>query len=430
MTGARPAVVVAVHDGFYGCGTGAGASNHAFLRVLCDLLGQDVQLTVMPIELKPDSPEYDADWHTSSLELVTRVRGKVVPVGNGTAGATRFGGLGNFRQASASGAKTITAVLDHVPRSLVVAFDAPFFGLAPLLPDKHIENTIIVARATAALHAPDDHERIAWERDGLSALAASGGHVAATSRHIREHVVGAYGIPDESVIDLINGLAYGETPPWSACHGCELLPPGAGRGFLLAYGRAEPYKGFDDLLDALPIVNQTGIPVPPLILGAVTDKACGDGVERSEITAYQRHLADRIADEGLDVTLRTRFDPRFRELLAHPALAAVIVPSREEPFGRIPLEAYQAGASPVVATTAGGLAEIVTEGQTGFTALTGDPPSLAAAILRALTASPAQRQRLLAQGRSTAAARFDYLANIRSFFEARAPWALRAGQST
>jgi glycosyltransferase involved in cell wall biosynthesis len=34
--------------------------------------------------------------------------------------------------------------------------------------------------------------------------------------------------------------------------------------------------------------------------------------------------------------------------------------SRAEPFGRIPLEAYAAGASPVIATTAGGLAEIVT----------------------------------------------------------------------
>ncbi|MGH3253030.1 MAG: glycosyltransferase family 4 protein [Trebonia sp.] len=428
MTRAKPAVAVAVHDGFYGCGTGAGASNHAFLRALCDLLSRDVQLTVIPVELAPDSPEYDADWHASSLELVTRAGAKVVPVGNGTAGATRFGGLGNFRHASASAAQAITAALGQAPRSLAVAFDAPFFGLAPLLPDRHAENTVIVARATAALHAPGDHERIAWERDGLSALAASGGHVAATSRHIREHLTRAYAIPDESITDLTNGLAPGEIPARPA-RGRELPPPAAGRGFLLAYGRAEPYKGFDDLLDALPIAGQTGIQVPHLVLGAVTDEARGYGTSRPEATSYQRHLADRIEREDLDVTLRTRFDPRFRELLAHPALAAVIVPSREEPFGRIPLEAYQAGASPVVATTAGGLAEIVTEGHTGFTADPGDPPSLAAAVLRALTASPAQRRRLLAQGRSISAARFDYPANIRSFLEARAPWALRADQS-
>lgn len=429
MTEARSAVAVAVHDGFYGCGTGAGASNHAFLRVLCDILSQDVQLTVLPIGLKPDSPEYDADWHASSLELVARAGGTVVPVDNGTAGATRFGGLGNFRQASASAAKTITAALGQAHRSLAVAFDAPFFGLAPLLPDRHAENAVIVARATAALHAPGDRERIGWERDGLSALAASGGHVAATSRHIRKHLTSAYGIPDASIADLINGLTAGESLPRPACDGSELLPRAAGRGFLLSYGRAEPYKGFDDLLDALPIVNQTGTLVPHLVLGAVTDEARGEGADGPGISAYQRHLASRIERECLDVTLRTRFDPRFRELLAHPALAAVIVPSRAEPFGRIPLEAYQAGASPVVATAAGGLAEIVTEGQTGFAADPGSPSSLAAAIHRALTASPAQRRRLLAQGRGITAARFDYHANIRSFFETRAPWALRTGKS-
>jgi glycosyltransferase involved in cell wall biosynthesis len=72
----------------------------------------------------------------------------------------------------------------------------------------------------------------------------------------------------------------------------------------------------------------------------------------------------------------------------------VIVASRAEPFGRIPLEAYAAGASPVVATTAGGLAEVVTEGSTGYTALPADPRSLAAAIRRALAATPVQRRHL------------------------------------
>lgn len=430
MTEAGSTVVVAVHDGFYGCGTGAGASNHAFLRVACGLLDPDVQMIVMPVELKPDSPEYDPDWHASSLELIARAGAEIVPIGNGTAGATRFGGLGNFRQASASAANAITAALSQTPRSLVMAFDAPFFGLSALLPDRHAQNTVIVARATAALHAPGDQERIRWERDGLSALAASGGHVAATSRHIRKHLTSDYGIPDESITDLVNGLIPEETMSRSAWGGRELLPPDAERGFLLSYGRAEPYKGLDDLLDALPIVNQTGILAPHLVLGAVTEEACGEGPGRPELSAYQRHIASRIERENLDVTLRTRFDPRFRDLLAHPALAAVIVPSRQEPFGRIPLEAYQAGASPVVATSAGGLAEIVSEGHTGFTAEPGNPASLAAALLRALTVSPAQRQRLLAHGRNVTAEHFDYRANIRSFFEVRAPWALRASQST
>jgi glycosyltransferase involved in cell wall biosynthesis len=195
----------------------------------------------------------------------------------------------------------------------------------------------------------------------------------------------------------------------------------AGR-HLLSYGRAEPYKGFDDLLDAIAILKATGTPVPHTVLGAVTDGP--------PLTTYQRHLADRITAEGQDVTLRTTFSHGFRHLLAHPSLAAVIVPSRTEPFGRIPLDAYAAGASPVVATTAGGLAETVTDGSTGYTANPADPRSLASAISQALAAGPAQRQRLLAAGRQLTRDRYDYRANVAAFLNAVAPWAVSAGQST
>jgi glycosyltransferase involved in cell wall biosynthesis len=235
----------------------------------------------------------------------------------------------------------------------------------------------------------------------------------------RQHLTSAYGIPPAAITNLINGLVPGED---ASRPDDSLLPPAARHRFMLSYGRAEPYKGFDDLLDAIAILKTASTPVPPLVLGAVTD--------RPALTAYQQHLAHRIRAERLSISLHTSFSPRFRDLLGHPGIAAVIIPSRAEPFGRIPLEAYQAGASPVIATTAGGLAEIVTEGSTGYTASPGDPSSLAAAITRALAASPAQRDRMLAQGRSLIAARYDYRANTAAFLLAVAPWAARVGQST
>lgn len=420
MTGdLRDVVIVAMHDGFYGSGTGAGQSNRAFLRVLCDVLNPHVQLVAMPIHLDAISPEYDDSWHKDTLTLLDRtVDAKIVPVDNGTFGATRFGGLANFRQASAQAATVIPFLIGRAPQSLVVAIDAPFFGLSPLLPANHAARVVNVARATAALHAPGQADRLAWERDGLLATTAAGGHVAATSRHVRDHLTDAYGIEQRLIVDLINGLLPAETG--HAGRAKELLPPEAEHGFLLAFGRAEPYKGWDDLLDSLLALRNVGLPIPHLVLGAVT--------ESGPLTPYQQHLADRIETEPLDVTLRTTFHPGFRGLLAHPKLAGVIVPSRAEPFGRIPLEAIQAGASPIVATTAGGLAEIVIEegvdGGTGFSAEPGDPASLAAAIMRALSANREQRQRLLLRGRELAMQRFDYRVNVTSFLECVAPWAV------
>lgn len=423
MPGNQPGVVIAaVHDGFYGCGTGAGQSNRAFLRVVTGLLGFPARLVVLPVRLVPGSSEYDPAWHRDSVTIVAGARGDVVPVDNGTAGQTRFGGLDCFRTASASAAASISRLLPHASRVLIVAFDVPFFGLAPLLPPQARPALVNVARATAALQARGDRERIAWERAGLLATAAAGGYVAATSRHIRDHLSAVYRIPKPAITDLTNGLTRAEQDLCPAlAPDAHLLSAAAEHGFMLSFGRAEPYKGFDDLLDALHILSASGLRVPHTILAAVTDGL--------PLTDYQRHLARRIKAGHLDVTLHTTFSPGIRDLLGHPALAAVIVPSRAEPFGRIPLEAWAAGASPVIATTAGGLAETVTEPLTGFTASPADPPSLAAAVARALTADPEAHARMLTEGRRLTATRHDYDTNVRAFLTRLAPWAISNPQS-
>ena len=124
MTSSGPAVIVAVHDGYYGSGTGAGRSNRSFLTILCSLLALRTRLVVMPVLLTPGSPEYDPAWHKESAALVGQAGGEVIPVDNGTAGQSRFGDLGNFRQASASAAAAITRVLNQADQAVAVAFDA------------------------------------------------------------------------------------------------------------------------------------------------------------------------------------------------------------------------------------------------------------------------------------------------------------------
>ena len=72
------------------------------------------------------------------------------------------------------------------------------------------------------------------------------------------------------------------------------------------------------------------------------------------------------------------------ELAATLAAAdAVVLPSRYEPFGIVALESAAAGA-PLVASTAGGLAELVVDGETGVSFTPGDVAGLAAAVGRVL----------------------------------------------
>jgi glycogen synthase len=72
----------------------------------------------------------------------------------------------------------------------------------------------------------------------------------------------------------------------------------------------------------------------------------------------------------------------------------VVLPSRYEPFGIVALEAAAAGA-PLVASTAGGLAELVVDGVTGLSVTPGDVEGIAAAVRTVLTdpAGAARRAR-------------------------------------
>jgi glycosyltransferase involved in cell wall biosynthesis len=406
-------VIVAVHDGFYGCGTGAGRSNRAFLRILAALLTPRTRLVVLPVYLNPASPEYDPAWHREVRAEIGQAA-EVIPVGNGTAGTTRFAGLPSFRHASLSSAHAIAAQAIGLDRVLIVGFDVPFYGLGALLPDWAAASLVIVARSTAALHAPGDQSRIQWERDGLQAAAARCGKIAAISGYMAAHLEQDYGIARSAITMLGNGLS-GEEQRTHIAAG-HLLPHAARGRFMLSFGRAEPYKGFDDLLDALSELRAGGTAVPHTLMAAVTDD--------QQPTAYQRHLADRITAGHLDVTILTSFSPQIRSLLSHPALAAVIVPSRAEPFGRIPLEAFAAGAAPVIATTTGGLAEQVHDGITGYAARPSDPHSLSGAIRRGLRITAQARGTMRDAGRSLLTARYDYAANITAFMQENAPWAI------
>jgi glycosyltransferase involved in cell wall biosynthesis len=408
-----PTVAIALHDGFYGCGTGAGRSNRAFLSALDATLHPAVRLLLLPVHLAPPSPEYDSDWYRRTLASLRSRPLDVRPIDNGTAGRARFGGLRNFRILCAGTAQALEqfAARGQAPR-LVIALDTPFHGLAPLLPAPMGVRLVVVPRSTGDHHEPDNEERRRWEAAGLAATWRGGGRIAAISHHMRTCLTGTYRIPALAIVDLPNGLVPAERPPPARPR--PALPHAAHGGFLLAMGRAHPYKGFDDLLHALAVLpGRLTRPCPHLLLAAVT--------EDPEPNAYQRHLARLIERRGLDTTLLTRFDATLPALLHHPALRGVVVPSRSEPFGRVPLEAFAAGAAPVVATTAGGLPELVRDGHTGYTAPPGDPNRLADALARALAATPAEHDRHRAAGLAALHTRHDYVRTVSRFLTQLAP---------
>ncbi|MFJ6755823.1 glycosyltransferase family 4 protein [Streptomyces sp. NPDC091273] len=399
-------VVVLLHEGFYGAVSGSGFSNRAFLTALAQDLPYGL-LVVVPVALPASHPGHDPQWEADVERMLAKAGAKVLPL-HGEAMLTSPVGC---EVLSAMAVRRAAPYLHG--RSLLVGCDVPFLAVGAYAPKG--ADVLLVPRSAAAMVCPEDSRQIAWERRGLTATVAGGGLVAAISDHMRDHLTGTYGLPDDVVLDLPNGLlpadqavVHGPVPP---------LPAGATNGFILAMGRAEESKGFADVLHAVGILGNQGVDVPHLVLVAAST---------GEMNAHQQQLCSLIDQLGIEATLLTRFDLRVRGWLGDPGLRAVVVPSRAEPFGRIPLEAFAAGAGPVVATSAGGLAQTVIDGVTGYSAEPGSPQGLAGALHRALEASAADRARLAEAGARLLAERHDYAVSVRSVLEQCAPWALSA----
>lgn len=160
---------------------------------------------------------------------------------------------------------------------------------------------------------------------------------------------------------------------------------------IVGYGRLVADKGFDVAVRAFATVVRRW-PDARLVLA-------GDGAARPDL----ERLVERL---GLSrsVTFPGIVAPEDVPALIDDA-SLVVVPSRwDEPFGLVALEAALM-ARPVVATRAGGLVEVVADGETGVIVDKDDPDALAGAIL-GLLAEPGRADRMGIAARARARERF------------------------
>lgn len=163
------------------------------------------------------------------------------------------------------------------------------------------------------------------------------------------------------------------------------LPTGA--EVLLFVGRIQPLKAPDVLVAAAARLRaRRGPGAPPLVV-AVLGGPSGSGLARP--TA----LLDQAAALGVDDILLTR-PPVARAELAdwYRAADLVTVPSYNESFGLVALEAQACG-TPVVAASVGGLRRAVRDGVSGEL-VPGHDPDLWADVLQRLLADPGTRERM------------------------------------
>jgi glycosyltransferase involved in cell wall biosynthesis len=178
------------------------------------------------------------------------------------------------------------------------------------------------------------------------------------------------------------------------------------RTVILFVGRVCPEKGVHVLVEAMRRVEQQRADVTLLVVGGFSQQPPSPlwvqhrDEQFAEIEAlkpdYKNHL-ERLAS-GLGDRIRFLGKVPHEDLPDYYGLADIFVHPAvwQEPFGMILTEAMGCGL-PVVSTRSGGIPEIVVDGETGLLARTGDPQSLADAILD-LVGDPVRRREMGKRG--------------------------------
>jgi len=164
-----------------------------------------------------------------------------------------------------------------------------------------------------------------------------------------------------------------------------------GQVYVLFVGRLETRKGIDVLLDVIPMISSANPSVRFIIIG---DNALpgSNGVPFSE-----QFLAEHRACDWLS---RVEFRGKVSDEELQSAYAACdifVAPSRFESFGLVFLEAMRVG-KPVIGCRAGGMPEIISDGENGMLVSPGDSAELSSALTWMIE-HPEERARMGQAGR-------------------------------
>jgi glycogen(starch) synthase len=251
----------------------------------------------------------------------------------------------------------------------------------------------------ATIHATEAGRHSGWLSQPLNQqihsvewwLANRADALITCSASMRAEVAHLFEVTDISVIH--NGISpRGWRPSTSAVRAARSAHSPDGSPVVVYFGRLEWEKGVHDLLAALPRVRRA-FPGTRLVVA-------GQGRQASALVEQSRKLRVR---RSVDFAGHLP-DRALVALLA--AADVVVLPSRYEPFGIVALEAAAAGA-PLVASTAGGLAELVVDGVTGLSTTPGDVEGIAAAVRKVLT-DPAAAARRAKAAKARLATEFNW----------------------
>jgi len=218
-----------------------------------------------------------------------------------------------------------------------------------------------------------------------NSVMAKGERVIAVSEFLGRFVAETYGVGPDRLRVIPRGVDLDKFDPAKVTQERREVLRKAwnlkeGQRAVLLPSRLSPIKGQSVLIEAMALLPPEFSDIAAVILG--------DDQGRS---GYRASLESLIASNGLQN--RIGLVAHCTDMPAAYSLAsAVVAPSLvPEGFGRVPVEAMAMGV-PVIANKIGAFPETIEDRKTGFLVAPGNPRTLAAMIVRALSLKPNERK--------------------------------------
>ena len=262
-------------------------------------------------------------------------------------------------------------LVDELEPDLVHGHDWLVGGAADLLARR------AQAPLLATIHATEHGRHNGWvnkpPQSTIHALegrfARRADRVIVCSHYMRGHVADVFGLDEERISVIPNGIDPTELQPMSDLDALRKDFAEPDERLVLLVGRLVYEKGFQLALDALPGVIER--------LGKVRFLVAGSGPHEPEL----KKQAERLEIDGHGTFLGWIGDDVLHSLYRIADLT--VVPSLYEPFGLVALEAMASGCPCIVADT-GGLREVVPH-DVGLRFRARDPKALGEMVERVLT---------------------------------------------
>ncbi len=224
-------------------------------------------------------------------------------------------------------------------------------------------HTLGAVKNTIGIGEDEPELRIETERD----VARSCHHIIAPTEKEKEELILHYGASPARISVIPCGVNLELFQPVDK----EMAKQELGFGddkIILFVGRVEPLKGIEQLLKAMPYLqNSQGTRL--LLIGG--DENSQYEMERLQGLSRDLHIEDSVTFLG---SIKQERLPYF-----YSAADVCVIPSYYESFGLVTLESLACG-TPVVATDVGDFKSIIRQGETGYVVMDNAPHHLAEKI--------------------------------------------------